>query len=356
MSGILALQNDVAEKVAKALALKLLPAEQARLANARPVNPEAYDAYLKGLQHSYKLVPADMDTALQYFELALKKDPNYALAYTGISFVWTCRQQMGLTPPKEAAPKAKVAAQKSLALDDTVAEAHYALANIMAWGDWDWTGAEMEFKRAIELNPNFPDARIYYSHLLNITGRPDEAMAQVKRVLELDPYNSLFHSLAAADFLSVRRYDDAIAQARSAQRTNADDPVAHCITEICFFMKGMYEEAFAEWKAMWNAPSYGNRDIAEALDRGYAEAGFTGAMRHAAEAWAKVVYERCEPWYIAVDYVMAGDKERALEWLEKGFKLHDANMAYLGFPVFDGLRSDPRFQDLVRRMKLPELK
>jgi serine/threonine-protein kinase len=356
MSGILALQNDVAEKVAKALAIKLLPSEQARLADVRPVNPEAYDAYLKGLQHSYKLVPADMDTALQYFELALKKDPNYALAYTGISFVWTCRQQMGYTPPKEAAPNAKTAALKSLALDDTVAEAHYALANIMAWGDWDWTGAEMEFKRAIELNPNSPDARIYYSHLMNAMGRPDEAMAQMKRALELDPYNSLFHSLAAADFLFVRRYDDAIAQARSAQRTNANDPVAHCIAEISLFMKGAYEEAFAEWKAMWNIPLFGNRDIAEALDRGYAEAGFTGAMRHAAEAWAKVVYERGEPWYLAVAYVMAGDKERALEWLEKGFELHDANMAYLGFPVFDALRSDPRFQDLLRRMKLPELK
>jgi tetratricopeptide (TPR) repeat protein len=226
----------------------------------------------------------------------------------------------------------------------------------MAWGDWDWTGAEMEFKRAIEINPNFPDARIYYSHLLSITGRPDDAMAEVKRVLELDPYNSLFQSLAAADFLLVHRYDDAIAQARNAQRTNADDPVAHNILQVCFFMKGMYEEAFAEWKAMWNIPLYGNRDIAEALDRGYAEAGFTGAMRHAAEAWAKVVYERGEPWYLALAYVMAGDKERALEWLEKGFELHDANMAYLGFPGFDGLRSDPRFQDLVRYMKLPELK
>ena len=353
ISGILALQNDVTEKVAKALALKLLPAEQARLAKARPVNPEAYEAYLKGLQHSYKLGPADLDTALQYFVLALQKDPGYALAYTGISFIWTCRQQMGYTPPKEATPKAKAAAQKSLDLDDTVAEAHYALANIMAWGDWDWPGAEMEFKRAIELNPNFPDARIYYSHLLGITGRPEDAMAEVKRVLELDPYNSLFQSLAAAVFLLAHRYDEAILQARGAQRTNANDPVAHNLLQVCFFMKGLSEEAYAEWKAMWNIPLYGNRDIAEALERGYAEAGFTGAMRHMTEAWAKVVYERGEPCYLAEAYVMAGDKERALEWLEKGFELHDANMAYLGFPDFDGLRSDPRFQDLVRRMNLP---
>jgi tetratricopeptide (TPR) repeat protein len=348
MSGILALQNDVAEKVAKALALKLLPAEQ-----ARPVNPEAYEAYLKGLQHSYKLLPADLDTALQYFERALQKDPDYALAYSGISFVWGCRQQMGLTPPKEATPKAKAAAQRALALDDTVAAAHYALAVIMAWGDWDWTGAETEFKRAIELDPNFPDARIYYSHVLSITGRPEDALAEVERALELDPFNSLFQSLAAAVFLLAHRYDEAIAYARSAQRTNADDPVAHNILQVCFFMKGMYEEAFEEWKAMWNTPLYGNRDVAEALDRGYAEAGFAGAMRQATEAWAKVVYERGEPWYLALAYVMAEDKERALEWLEKGFELHDANMAYLGFPGFDSVCSEPRFQELRRRMNLP---
>jgi len=353
MSGILVLQNEVAGNIAKALAFKLLPSEQTLLAAARPVNPEAHEAYLKGLQYSYKLLPTEMDTAFQYFELALRKDPGYALAYAGISFVWTARQQMGLAPPTEATPKAKAAAQQALALDDTAAEAHYALANIMAWGDWDWTGAEREFKRAIELNPNFPDARIYYSHLLGITGRHGEAMAEVRRVLEIDPYNSLYQSLAAAVFLLAHRYDEAITQARSAQRTNANDPVAHCLLEVCFFVKGLAEEAYAEWKAMWNTPLYGNRDIAEALERGYAEAGFAGAMRHMTEAYAKVVYERSEPWNLAVAYVMAGDKERALEWVEKGFELRDPNMSYLGFPCFDGLRSDARFQGLLRRMNLP---
>jgi serine/threonine-protein kinase len=357
MAGILFLQSDVAQKVGEALALKLLPAEKTRLTNVHAINPEAYDAYLKGLQHCYKLTPPDIDASQQYFELALKTDPNYALAYAGISFVWACRQQMGITPPSEATPKAKAAAQKALALDDTIPEAHYALANIMAWGDWDWGGAETEFKRAIELNPNFPDARVYYSHLLNIMGRSDEAMEQIRRTLELDPYNSLFQSLSAADFLLVRRYDDAIAQARSAQRTNADDPVAHTIIEVCFFMKGVYKEAFAEWKASWNTPSYGNRDIAEALDRGYTEAGFTGALKRAADADASLfllgkVFDT--PWNIAMEYIMAGEKDRALEWLEKGFELHDPNMAYLAFPCFDNLRSDPRFQDLVRKMNLPE--
>jgi serine/threonine protein kinase/tetratricopeptide (TPR) repeat protein len=356
MSGILALQNDVAEKVAKALALKLLPAEQARLASARPVNPKAYEAYLKGLQHSYKLLPAELDTAFQYFELALKKDPNHALAYAGISFIWACRQQMGLTPAKEAGPKAKEAALKSLALDDTLAEAHYALANIMAWGEWDWPGAEKEFKRTIEINPNFPDARIYYSHLLNIMGRPDEAMAQLKQALELDPYNSLFQSLAAADFLMVRRYDEAIAQARSAQRTNADDPVAHSVAARSLFMKGAYKETFEEWKAFWSSSSYGNREMVKALDQGYAEADFTGAMKRAADTDASLFISgnhHDNPSCIAMFYIMAGEKDHALEWFEKAFELQDPNMVYLCFPEYDSVRSDPRFQSILHRMNYP---
>jgi adenylate cyclase len=347
---MLVMYGEMAGAIAENIQVKLTAQEETRFTDARQVNPEAYDAYLKGLQHSYKLLPVDLDTAFQYFELALKKDPNYALAYTGISFIWDCRQQMGITPAKEAGPKAKEAALKSLALDDSLAEAHYALANIMAWSEWDWPGAEKEFKRTIEINPNFPDARIYYSHLLNIMGRPDEAMAQLKRALELDPYNSLFQSVAAADFLMVRRYDEALAQARSAQRTNAEDPVAHTIAVITLFMKGANKETFAEWKAFWSSSSYGNRDIVDALDQGYSEAGFTGAMKRAADVWAKL---GTNPWYIAVNYIMAEEKDRALEWLEKAFELRDPNMAYLCLPCFDSVRSDPRFQELLRKMNLP---
>ncbi len=219
LASILALQSDVAQKVAGSLALTLLPAEQARLANVRAVNPDAYEAYLKGMQHWYKLTPGDIDAAQRYFEMALEKDPNYALAYVGIAMVWGGRQQMGVASPSEAAPKAKAAALKAVALDDTLAEVHFKLANVKAWSDWDWAGAEREFKRAIELNPNYPDARAYYSHLLNNMRRPDEAMAQIERAMELDPFNELFQAAYAVDLLYVRRYDEAIAQCRNVLRT-----------------------------------------------------------------------------------------------------------------------------------------
>ncbi len=205
VTGILALQSDVARNVAKALALKLLPAEQARLANARPVNPEAYDAYLKGLHYWYNLTPGDVDIASKYFDLALEKDPDYALAHVGVSLVWIGRQGIGVTPPREAGPKAKAAALKALELDDTLPEAYYALANIKLM-DWDWPGTEAAFRRAITLNPNFPDARAGYANYLALMKRSAEARAEFRRALELDPLNSNTQALSSADLLFPRQY------------------------------------------------------------------------------------------------------------------------------------------------------
>jgi TolB-like protein/Tfp pilus assembly protein PilF len=351
--GILALQSEVAQKVAGSLALTLLPAEQARLANVHAINPEAYEAYLKGLHHWYKLTSGDVDTAQRYFEQALEKDPNYALAHVGIALVWAGRQQMGVASPTEAAPKAKAAALKAVALDDTLAEAHFVLATVKAWSDWDWPGAEAEFKRAIELNPSYPDARAYYSHLLNHLRRPDEAMTQIERAMEVDPFNELFQSLYGADLLYVRRYDGAITQCRNALRTAPDHPVAQNLLWFALSLKGMHKEALATSKAYLNV-AYRDRDVERAFDRGYAEAGHSGAMRRAAEALAAHFRKTyVNPTDIACLYLEAGDKAQALEWLEKGVEVRDPNMPYVGLPFYDSLRSDPRFQGLVRRMNLP---
>jgi eukaryotic-like serine/threonine-protein kinase len=353
MRDVLALQGQVARAIAGEVRAALTPQEKARLASTRPVNPEAYDAYLKGLHHWYVLTLADLDTAQRYFELALEKDPNYALANVGISLVWAGRQQMGLTAPSEAAPKAKAAGLKAVVLDDAIAEAHYALAIVKAWSDWDWAGAELEFKRAIELNPSYPDARAYYSHYLMNMQRPEEAMPQMERALELDPFNALFQSLYAVDLVYVRRYDDAIAQARRALRTAPDNPVANSALWWAYEAKGMDNEALTVAKALYTGV-YGGREDAEALDRGYAEGGYRGAMRRAADALAahaRAAY--VNPTDVANLYVSARDTDHALEWLEKGLRARDPNMPYLGVPFYDGLRSDPRFRSLVRRIGLP---
>jgi TolB-like protein/Tfp pilus assembly protein PilF len=353
LSGILALQSEVARKVAESLALKLMPVEQARLASARAIDPDAYQAYLKGLHHWYNLTPGDLDSGQRYFELAIAKDPNYALGYAGLALVWAGRSQLGLVSPADAAPKAKAAAQYAMELDDTVAETHYTLAVLRAWVDWDWAGAEREFKRAIELNPSFPDALIYYSHFLMIVGRPDEAMPQARRALELDPFNPLFHILYAVDFVYVRRWDEAIAQARTALSTAPDDAVANGALWYAFGAKGMHREAFAAARVYLKG-LYDDPAVDEALERGFAEAGYQEAMRRAAQPLIAHFHKSyvC-PVDIASLYVAAGETSRAVDWLEKGYEVRDQSVPYSGLPVFDSLRPDPRFQALLRHMNLP---
>jgi serine/threonine-protein kinase len=352
LAGILDLQSEVAKRVATSLALKLLPAEQARLANVRTVNPEAYDAYLRGLQHCYRLLPGDLDSAQKYFELALTRDPKYALAYAGISLVWASRQQMGYAPPREAGPKAKAAAEKAIALGEGIAESHFALAMIKGWTDWDWAGAEVEFRRAIEINPGFPDARAYYSFLLMILQRPREALPQAERALQLDPVNPLFQSYYAQHLFCVRRYDDAIAQARQAVQTQPNLPNAYYALWGGYRAKGMNKEAVAAAKA--SLAPYGDPGVAGAFDRGYAQAGYPAAMKLAAEELTRLSNKS---FVLAKDiadlYVEAGEKTKALEWFEKGFEVHEPTLPFIGSTQYDSLRSEPRYQALLRKMNLP---
>jgi eukaryotic-like serine/threonine-protein kinase len=352
MADVLVMYSEMALAIAGKMQVKLAPQEKARLASARQVNPEAYDAYLKGQFHWYKLTRPELDSALEYFELALDKDPHYGRAYAGIAHVWLGRQQQGYVPASEAAPKAKAAAAKALELDSTLAEVHFALASIKCNVDWDWEGADIEFRRAIELNPKYPDPRAYYSHLLYIMGRPEEAMVQIKRALELDPLSALFQDIYAMDLMYARQYDDAIALLRDTLTTSPNDPIALSALRSAYHMKRLYNEALEIWKASYAAK--GDKEAVEALAQGFAEGGYQGALRRVAETLA----ERSKttfvtPWQIFTLYTRAGMNKEALDWLEKAYEAHDQNSIYLGVdPIFDDLREEPRFQDILRRMKL----
>lgn len=352
LRGVLALQSEMAGVIAAKVRAALTPAERTRLASARMVSPEAYEDYLKGMQHWYKLTPQDLNTALEYFELALKKDPNSARAYTGISLVWIGRQQMGYTAPREAGPKAQVAGLKALALDDALAEAHYALAMVRTWSEWDWADGEREFKHAIELNPNYPDARANYSHLLMITRRPQEGITQIRRALELDPLNAFYQAFYGVDLVIAGRYDEAIAQFHKALATSPKLPFAHWMLSGTFFKKGLYEESLTEVRAYYT----GDREIEEALTQGYAQSGYRAALRQAADTLAaRAPKAYVLPADVAMLYVWAGEEAKALEWLETGFAARDPNIPYIGVdPTFDALRKAPRFQALLRRMGLPQ--
>jgi len=348
---VLVMYSEMARAIASEIRVKLTQEEETRLASARQVNPDAYEAYLNGRFYWGKMTPPGLETALQYFELALEKDPNYAPAHAGIAMLWATLSQHGLVPPSEAAPKAKQAALRALELDSTLAEAHYALAGVRAWIEWDWEGAEPEFRQAIELNPSGPDARAFYSHFLNIIGQPEEAIAQIERAIELDPLNPMFLAFYSVDLLFARRYDDAIAQAQNALRTTPNHPVASSAIQMAYHAKGMYEEALAATKAYWAV--FGHKEVVDALERGYAEGSYKGAMNLAAETLAADT-QTTYPWEIAMLYARAGKKDRAFDWLERAVEARDPNAPYLGLRVFDSLRDDPRLKDLRRRMNLPE--
>jgi len=283
LTDVLALQSDVARAVADEVSLALTPEEEARLAATPAVNPEAHEAYLIGSYHWKKLTPEDFDTAERYFELALEKDPSYAPAYEGLAWIWGARQQMGVTPPHEAGPKATAAALKAIALDDESAGAHEALALVKTWTDWDWAGAEPEWQRSLELNPNAANAHAYYAHFLAITGRTDEALPHSERALELDPVNALFPALYAAVLGFDRRYDEALAAANMALAMQPDNPVALSMIWLAASGSGRQAEALAATKTYLKV-IYADHAVEEALEQGWEEGGYTEAMGRAAAA------------------------------------------------------------------------
>jgi TolB-like protein/predicted Ser/Thr protein kinase len=352
---VLLMYGEIARTIAGEIHVKLTPGEEIRLAKARQVNPEAYEACLKGMSHWYKPTPPDLDAAQQYFASALEKDPEYALAHTGMFLALAGRAQMGLVPPGEVMSEARPFLEKALELDDTLVEAHFAMAAMKAWIEWDWEAAEASFLRAIELNPNYPMARVYYSNLLCYSKRHEEAVAQGERALELDPLNSLFMGIYANTLVSLGKYDEAIAQASNALKTSPNDPIGHMIYWEALHLKREYDEALEEAKAFYGG--LGLTPVVDAMSIGYEANGYQGAMLATAEtlaAFSQQIY--IGPWFIAYPYAAAGEKEKTLEWLEKGYKIGDPNMPYLGLGhsiLRDLLDDDPRFQELLRKMNLP---
>jgi TolB-like protein/Tfp pilus assembly protein PilF len=352
LTDVFKLQDEIARAVVAALQVKLLPAEQKRIAAAPTVNAEAYDAYLKGLYHWYKLTREDLDAAERYFNLALSKEPGYARAYAGIGLLWMGRNQMGFSSPADGVPKAKAAALKAVELDELLPDAHYVLAIVYAWADWNWPAAESEFRRAIELNPGFAGAHAYYAHLLNTLRRPDEAMVEARRSVELDPFNALLQSLYGVDLVFVHRFDEAIAQCDAALVTNPKDAVALATLLSAHHHKREYRQALEALSRYASAVGYS--EVTTVLAQAAADEGYSATMRRAADTLvARSRKTFVLPWDIASWYAYAGDQNRSLEWLERAYEVRDPNLPYLGWPDFDSVRSDPRFRDLLQRMKLP---
>jgi tetratricopeptide (TPR) repeat protein len=300
------------------------------------------------------VTPEDLDTAEKHFDLALEKDPSYAPAYVGRAWVWLVRNQWGWSPPEEAGPKARAAARRAIELDENSAGAYEALALVRKLIDWDWDGARETYRRTIELNPNVASAQGSYALFLMMMGHGEEALIHSERAVVLDPFNPLVRSWHAVVLYSQRRYDEAIAAAREALRIQPDYPVAtNALWLILHEKKGMERESF-EAARDYARLTYNDPGIEAALDEGFAQGGYAEAMKRGAEALVARLQETFFlPSDIAMFYIMAGEKDKAIEWLEKGLEIHDPALPYLGLPCDDGIRSDPRFQSILRRMNLP---
>jgi serine/threonine protein kinase/tetratricopeptide (TPR) repeat protein len=354
MSGLLALQSDVARDVAGALALKLLPSAEARLAKVRTVDPEAYEAYLKAVNLRGTFNKAGLDEMERYLNLAIEKAPNFATAWAQLSGVWITRVQLGITSWAEGAIKAKSFALKAIALDDEDVEARRILAAVLTWLDWDWPAADRAWSRLFELDPDNQMGLGGHSHFLMIMGRMDEALAKSERAMELDPHNVRNQSFHAQVLFIAHRYDEAIALARRALSVQPNNGVAQSALSSSLFMKERYDELMDFDMEKWIK----DPQLREGLKRGYAENGFAWAQKRLNEI-LEAGYEKpggMKAITLAEFFARAGDKDRAFYWLEKAYEEHDSNLPYKRVgPIMAFMRDDSRFQDLLRRMGLPPL-
>jgi adenylate cyclase len=348
---IFSIQIQIAESIAKELKAIITPQEKDLIEKIPTKQLEAYEAYLKGRFYLYKFTSEDLEAAMKYFELAKEKDPDYALAYSGISFAWAVQMQMGYLSPAEAGPKSMEALTKAVELDSNNAEIVYSQAGIYTWVMWDWEGGEAAFKKSIELNPNHTEAHAYYSHFLNMMGRQKEALEQIEIALKLDPYNPLIKSLYSMDLVFSHHYEEAIAASKEALNLDNTAMVALAGLSYASHLSGKYDEALSAFKSVYSILYKNNT---HSFDQGYAKSGYFSALSTEADTLASE-YDTLyvNPFDIAVLYTFSGKKELALNWLEKGFEVHDPNMPYLLLPVYDSLHNESRFQEIVRKMALP---
>jgi len=355
MRDVLDLQSEIAQAIARQIRIRMTPDEEARLASPHPVRPKAFDLYLQG-RYLYwnKRTEENLDKAIEHFQNAIKEDSSFAQAYTGLA---DCYNALGTVmvsglPPIESRRLAEAAATKALELDPALADAHTALAYVNNY-NWNWAAAEQGYKRALELNPNYANAHNFYANYLMSRGRIDESIAASNRARELDPFSLAISSQRGFLLENARRYDEAIEQLRAVIAMDPNHYHAHWVLGHTYVAKGQFEEAIvAAQKAV---------DLSQRAPGALGMLGLAyGLGGHEAEA-KKVLNELLKlsearyvtPAALVNVYIGLGDKEQAFVWLEKAYQERSNYLAFLKvFPIVDPLRSDPRFDELTRRVGL----
>lgn len=358
---LVSLQTEIARDVSNKLKTKLTGADEQKVAKNYTTNNEAYQLYLKGRYHWNKRTGADIRKSVEYFQQAIDKDPTYALAYAGLAEAYILLPGYTTDSPQETYPKARAAAMKALEMDETLAEAHNALAGVKAEYDWNFAEAEKEFKRAIELNPNYASARHWYAEYLLNMGRKEEALAEIKRAQQVDPLSLIINSMLGLTYREVGQYEQAVEQLKKTMEMDPNFPRAHLFLAETYERKGLFEEAIAEYEKhsllLGMPPEEVAKEKKEIMEA-YKNGGAKGYWRKLLELYERRRASRPNaprpPFSVLAGiYVQLGENERAFALLEKEIEQRGSGFGRIQSSVFDPVRSDPRFQDFKRRIGLP---
>jgi TolB-like protein/DNA-binding winged helix-turn-helix (wHTH) protein len=354
---VIALQNDMARTITQQIQVELTPEEHSRLSTSHTVDPEAYKLYIKGRYFWVKRNRESFDRAMDYFQQAIDRDPTYAAPYSGLAdcyVLFGSSFDVGGLAPNEVEPKAKAAALRALELDNSLSDAHNSLAYVKLTYDWDWPGAEAEFKRSLELNPGYAHGHHWYAHLLLSSGRRDEAFEESNRALELDPVSPIINLHLGWHYLYTRQYDRALDQLAKTLELDPGYALAHWYRGLAYEQKKMYPEALREMgKGKDLLP--GNLAVQSDIGHVYAVSGDKGAAERVIAGLKEESVRRYVNQYeLALIYVGLDQNDQAFERLDNAFREHSDQLIYLKVdPRLDPIRSDPRFKDLVRLVGIP---
>ena len=356
LSDALSVQREIAGEISARLRERLTGEQKAKLSNGGTSDPEAYQLYLKGRYYWDKRTPEALNKGRDYFQQAIEKDPNYALAYVGLAEYYTVIADYTYVSYSETNPKAKTYATRALAIDDTQAEAH-ALLGIAHDSDWDWAAAAREFERALELNPNVSRTHVLYAFYFDHLGNHEQAFTHYRRAVELDPLNLNANENLVREYFFSKQYDKAIEHSKKTLEIDPNFAAAHSDLSGVYRFTGKYDLWLGEWEKA--ARLYNDSEamaLVEAVKQEYAKSGYRGATKRLValqEEQAKRTY--FDPARIAGNYALLGEKDRAFSWLEKAYREKSGGLQFIkSAPAFDSLRSDPRYADLLKRMGLPQ--
>ena len=354
ISEIYSLFDEVSQQIAIEMDLTLTDQEKLLLSSAKKVDPEAYQAYLKGVFYWMKLTENDLEQSLKYFLLALKIDPNYAAAYVGIASVGAAKMQNGIVRGIEVIPKLDSLMSKALELDNSLPEVHYSIALWNTWGKWDWKNAGIAFKKALALNPNQALTHAYYSHYLYIIGEPELALPHIEKALELDPVTPLFQGVYAMDLNYSRKFPEAIDILNKILRINQRDPLALSALRSAYHNNKEFDKAYEIFVRSYEVEN--DKEAVLALKNGYASGGYPGALNSLAEFLINRSSDKyVTPWRIGTLYARSGNNDLAINYLYAAYNDHDSNMPYINIdPIFDDLKNYKEFRNLIAMMNFPK--